>query len=109
MGWRLFREKLIGVIRDMGRVAKVFVQNLNAGIIRETDYGYEFSYIEEYLDRKDSVPVSLTLPLSHEIYQSNTLFPFFDGLIPEGWLLGVVEKNWKIDGKDRLYLNASIG
>jgi serine/threonine-protein kinase HipA len=25
-------------------------------------------------------------------------------LIPEGWLLGVVERNWKIDGKDRFGL-----
>ena len=48
--------------------------------------------------------VSLTLPLTQEIYSSNTLFPFFDGLIPEGWLLGVVERNWEIDGRDRFGL-----
>ena len=35
---------------------------------------------------------------------SKTLFPFFDGLIPEGWLLGVVSRNWKIDVKDRFGL-----
>ncbi|MBT9837475.1 hypothetical protein GPK58_12955 [Blautia sp. MCC270] len=32
------------------------------------------------------------------------LFPFFDGLIPEGWLLGVVSRNWKINQKDRFGL-----
>ena len=48
--------------------------------------------------------MSLTLPLSREKYESNILFPFFDGLIPEGWLLNVVERNWKIDGRDRFGL-----
>ena len=46
----------------------------------------------------------MTLPLSSDPYTSNTLFPFFDGLIPEGWLLGVVSRNWKIDTKDRFGL-----
>ena len=32
------------------------------------------------------------------------LFAFFDGLIPEGWLLDVVSHNWKIDRKDRFGL-----
>ncbi|MBP5751348.1 MAG: HipA N-terminal domain-containing protein [Treponema sp.] len=50
------------------------------------------------------MPVSLTLPLREEVYVSNTLFPFFDGLIPEGWLLDVVERNWKLDGRDRFGL-----
>ncbi len=88
----------------MAREGKVFVQNKFAGLIRETDSGYEFAYTDEYLDDSNAVPVSLTLPLQHESYLSNTLFPFFDGLIPEGWLLGVVERNWKIDGKDRFGL-----
>ena len=48
--------------------------------------------------------VSLTLPLRAEAYESNTLFPFFDGLIPEGWLLNVVTHNWKLDRKDRFGL-----
>jgi serine/threonine-protein kinase HipA len=32
------------------------------------------------------------------------LFAFFDGLIPEGWLLDIAEKNWKINYKDRMGL-----
>jgi serine/threonine-protein kinase HipA len=30
------------------------------------------------------------------------LQPFFDGLIPEGWLLEIAEKNWKLDARDRM-------
>ena len=60
--------------------------------------------LEEYLKRKDAVGVSLTLPLRREPYETTILFPFFDGLIPEGWLLGVVCRNWKIDRNDRFGL-----
>ena len=88
----------------MGREGIVFVQNKSAGLIRETDEGYEFSYSADYLENENALPVSLTLPLTPETYKSNTLFPFFDGLIPEGWLLSVVERNWKIDGRDRFGL-----
>ena len=82
----------------------VFVQNIYCGIIKETDSGYEFEYAKEYLDSKNPLAVSLTLPLQNEIFESKTLFSFFDGLIPEGWLLNVVSKNWKIDRRDRFGL-----
>jgi serine/threonine-protein kinase HipA len=32
------------------------------------------------------------------------MFPFFDGLIPEGWLLEIAEKNWKLDARGRMGL-----
>ncbi len=88
----------------MNRAGKVYVQNIYAGIVIESDEGYEFTYDNEYLSRSDSKPVSLTLPLTDVPYRSTNLFPFFDGLIPEGWLLQVVERNWKIDNKDRFGL-----
>ena len=53
---------------------------------------------------KTPVRFSLTLPLKREAYESNTLFSFFDGLIPEGWLLNVVAHNWKLDRRDRFGL-----
>ncbi len=86
------------------RKGKVFIQDVYAGVISETDDGYEFVYNADYLNRPDCVAASLTLPLSDQVYHSNTLFPFFDGLIPEGWLLNVVERNWKLDAKDRFGL-----
>ena len=88
----------------MAREGKVYVQDQFAGLIRETDQGYEFLYDQDYLAKENALPVSLTLPLREEVYVSNTLFPFFDGLIPEGWLLDVVERNWKVDGRDRFGL-----
>lgn len=86
------------------RSAYVYVRNIFAGILQETDAGYSFAYDAVYLKRADASAVSLTLPLTEQTYTSKTLFPFFDGLIPEGWLLGIVSRNWKIDPKDRFGL-----
>lgn len=90
------------------RKGLVYVQNHYAGIIAETDEGYTFSYNTDYLQKDKALSVSLTLPLSDTEYRSTILFPFFDGLIPEGWLLNVVSKNWKIDQKDRFGLLLSV-
>ena len=89
---------------DAFRSAYVYVRNVFAGVLSETDSGYRFAYDEDYLKSENASAVSLTLPLRDEPYDSGTLFPFFDGLIPEGWLLGVVSRNWKIDTKDRFGL-----
>lgn len=86
------------------RVAYVYVRNHFAGTLSETDEDYCFSYDPAYLQSLHPSPVSLTLPLTEESYHSKTLFSFFDGLIPEGWLLSVVSRNWKIDKKDRFGL-----
>ncbi|MBQ7146664.1 MAG: HipA N-terminal domain-containing protein [Lachnospiraceae bacterium] len=85
------------------RKAFVYVRDCYAGLLEEMDDGYRFQYDAEYLQR-DPLPVSLTLPLTDKPYTSKTLFPFFDGLIPEGWLLEVVTHNWKIDRRDRFGL-----
>jgi serine/threonine-protein kinase HipA len=86
------------------RRAYVYVRNIFAGVLSETDEGYSFAYSSEYLSRDNASAVSLTLPLTEETYTSKTLFSFFDGIIPEGWLLDVVSRNWKIDPKDRFGL-----
>ena len=75
-----------------------------AGILEETDEGYEFQYDKEYLTDAAAKPVSLTLPLTVTPYKSPVLFPFFDGLIPEGWLLDVALRNTDISELDRFAL-----
>ena len=84
--------------------AEVYYKNSLAGILAETDAGYEFCYIKDYLESKNAKPVSLTLPLTDKTYHSNVLFPFFDGLIPEGWLLDVALRNTDISYLDRMSL-----
>ena len=84
--------------------AKVLICNTLAGILTEDEAGYEFIYLPEYLASDTAIPVSLTLPLSDKPYRDKVLFPFFDGLIPEGWLLDIAEQSWKISARDRFSL-----
>lgn len=88
----------------MGKQALVYYEETLAGYLAETDEGYTFVYDAEYLKSKDAMPVSLTLPLQGEVYRSRVLFPFFDGLIPEGWLLNLAQNYWKLKGNDRFEL-----
>lgn len=86
------------------RQAQVYYKNEFAGIIRESDEGFIFQYDAEYLKSAQSKPVSLTLPLQQKAFNSKVMFPFFDGLIPEGWLLNIAVTNWKIKTNDRFGL-----
>lgn len=86
------------------KLAIVFLRNIKAGILTEDENGYTFEYNTEYLSTANAEAISLTLPLSNRPYHDKVLFPFFDGLIPEGWLLDIAEKNWKIDTRDRMSL-----
>ena len=82
--------------------AKIFMHKNWAGTLIEDDEGFHFEYEKEYLTIENPEPISLTLPLTSSIYSSKILFPFFDGLIPEGWLLDIAEKNWKLNMRDRM-------
>lgn len=86
------------------RSASVFFKDTFAGILRETESGYEFAYDSQYLASSDAQAISLTLPLQKEPYIQKTMFSFFDGLIPEGWLLNFATETWKLDSRDRMGL-----
>ena len=87
------------------RTGLVYYKVTLAGLIYEKESNYYFEYDKKYLKNKNAKAISLTLPLSEEIYESKqVLFPFFDGLIPEGWLLNIATKNWKINPRDRFGL-----
>ena len=86
------------------RQAKIYRKDIFAGILTEDGGEYRFCYNETYLAREDAPPVSLTLPLQTDAFVSPVLFPFFDGLIPEGWLLDVALRNTDISILDRMSL-----
>lgn len=87
------------------RKGEVYLFDRLAGMISEDSDGvFRFAYDAQYLAQPDALPVSLTMPLTEELYESDRLFPFFDGLIPEGWLLDIAEKSWKLNPRDRMGL-----
>ena len=83
----------------MTRQADIYYRDRFAGRVEELDNGdYRFTYDEIYLI--DGEPISLTLPLHAEPFESNVLFPFFAGLVPEGWYLNIVSHTIKVDKSD---------
>ena len=87
------------------RQGKVFYKDDLAGILTETDEGeYLFAYDKDYIHRFSKQPITFSMPVSDRAYQDNRLFPFFEGLIPEGWLLEIASKSWKLNQNDRMGL-----
>jgi len=87
------------------RKAKVYYKDTFAGILTETDDGeYLFQYDKDYVSRYPDQFITFTMPVKDNPYRLERLFPFFEGLIPEGWLLEIASKNWKINPNDRMGL-----
>ena len=82
------------------RSGRVYLAGQPVGVLEEFDDKTRFRYLPEWLARKDAVPISLTLPLRLEPYDSRELHPFFENLLPEGWLLEVSSKKLKISKDD---------
>ena len=87
------------------RKAEVYVFDRLAGRIWEREpYGFAFAYDDSYRKSPDALPISHLMPIQDAPYIGETLFPFFDGLIPEGWLLDIAEETWKLNPRDRFGL-----
>ncbi len=87
------------------RQALIKYNNTNAGVLSEMDNGeYEFQYDSNYIDTLPYQFIAFNMPVTKHPYRSKKLFPFFDGLIPEGWLLNIASEGWKINKNDRMGL-----
>ena len=89
--------------------AFVYYDGKKAGVLEKTSTGYVFEYDQEYLASSQSRPVSLTMPLNKQKFESQKLFPFFEGLLPEGWFLNIVSHTLKIDRDDKFELLLHLG
>lgn len=87
------------------RSAQVFYKDHFAGILSETADGeYVFQYDTLYVIAHPNDFLSFSMPVRQEEFRSTRLFPFFEGLIPEGWLLEIAANHWKIDREDPMGL-----
>lgn len=92
-----------------GPRAEIFYRDTRAGVLLKTDKGFEFVYNSAYLSDTEAHPISLSMPLRAEKYESKSLFPFFDGLLPEDWLLELICASAKIDKNDKFRLLLHTG
>ncbi len=87
------------------RKAEIYYKDDLAGYLTETDDGeYAFQYTQDYVNRYPAQFLTFSMPVINKPYKDKRLFPFFEGLIPEGWLLDIAAKNWKLNPNDRMGL-----
>lgn len=82
------------------RVGVVSLDGQRVGRLEEIGEHTRFSYDASWLARRDAVAVSLTMPLRPEPYETRGLHPFFENLLPEGWLLEIATSKLKISKDD---------
>ena len=88
----------------------VYYKDFKAGILtKEDENAFIFEYLEAYLQRPEARQISVNLPLQKQAYRAEALFPFFDNLIAEGWLLDAQSTALKIERSDRFGLIAKCG
>jgi serine/threonine-protein kinase HipA len=89
--------------------ANVYLRNELAGHLEKLPNGhFQFSYYEDWI-KKRGIPIGFAFPISSSPAKSGELFPFFDNLIPEGWLLKSVEAIYKIDKHNRFAVLLATG
>ena len=87
------------------RQGRVVYKGDLAGILTETNEGeYIFQYDEKYVQDHPNDFITFTMPVTIKPYVEQRLFPFFEGLIPEGWLLDIASHSWRINKNDRMGL-----
>lgn len=85
----------------MMRQLDVYMNGCKAGILTEQHpgKGYSFVYDDAYLT-SGLPPVSVTLPKRKEPFESDSLFPFFTNMLPEGANRSIICRSLKIDESD---------
>ena len=92
----------------MDRKVAVYHNERQAGLlIQHGQKSYSFQYDTQYI--ATGLPIAFRLPLQKESFHSETLFPFFENLASEGWLLHLQSTQQKIDERDTFSLLIANG
>lgn len=67
-----------------------------------------FTYSDQWI-KSNKGGLGLSLPTDKKKYESEELLPFFDNLIPEGWLLSYAQTFYHVDKKNRFGVLLATG
>jgi serine/threonine-protein kinase HipA len=87
--------------------AEVSMHGVPAGILEELVSGEKFRFT--YLKNYRGPAVSLTMPVEQKEFVFYCFPPYFDGLLPEGFLLEGLLRQRKIDKYDYLGQLIAVG
>ena len=80
--------------------AKVFYNGKPAGTLLHEEKKYRFTYDEAYVNELGNRPISITMPLRKEPYESKLLFPVFVNMLSEGANKHIQSRMLRIDEND---------
>lgn len=83
--------------------AEVRMNGRIAGILERDGEMVRFQYDKKYLQLRQP-PLSMSLPLREQPFESRGLPPYFSGLVSEGWLRRVQATEQRIDPDDAFSL-----
>lgn len=97
----------------MKRLYKVMMFGQLAGQLTVEKGSWIFQYDEAYQNLVNKPPISNSLPKSKSVTVGKEILPFFDGLLPEGWVITSFERfGVKVENKEDavgLFLKDAIG
>lgn len=79
-------------------------------LIKDKKGGLEFRYDEDWRNRNGSRPISLSMPLSSQVYFGDIVYNFFDNLLPDN--IGIrnkIQSKFKVKSNHPFDLLAAIG
>ena len=95
----------------LNRAGKIFVNGRLAGYLREFREGpreiYQFDYEPHYVQAGS--PIGHAFPLTDEPYRFDSLPPFFENLISEGWVRTHQSTHSRLDKQDSFGLLLANG
>ena len=68
----------------MTRQLSVWLFGTHIGTLSQIDGRLNFSYVSDWLNTSNAIPLSQSLPLQSETFGDRATRPFFSGLLPEG-------------------------
>jgi serine/threonine-protein kinase HipA len=84
----------------------IYVDRILAGVlVQVSDQEYSFEYEPNY----KLAPISLTIPVRESIYNFDQFPSALEGLLPEGIMLDLLLKKFKIDRSDLFSQLALVG
>ena len=70
---------------------------------------YVFSYMDEWLQKEDAIPISISLPLTPGEFDEDKSMSFFSNLLPESTIRDKLAKKYKLSEDDSYGLLEIIG
>ena len=85
------------------------IQTLVGKISGEQYNDARFRYVREYIEAREAVPISVSLPFQDDYFSTEQTRNFFESLLPEGFSRKAVADWMKADENDYIAILAQLG